>query len=299
MQRKRDDFSKSTKEVLAKRVGYRCSNPICRCITIGANSNPNKSTNIGVAAHISAAAQGGPRYNSKLSTEERTSLNNAIWLCQTCSVLIDKDPDMYSTELLRDWKVQAESASMNEINNPRKVENYNYDELSDDGIDPWIEDFEAEFEKLEQESSVYVDIISLLAACRRTMSWDNRSELKLYSWLEEHSENEISELDINELIVIRKNIIEYLQIHLDMDSDLLNVPLVEYINPCYLLEYIEIHPALTTKEIADSNRINLDSLKSVINRMWEEQKIIPVSKKDDPIKNYENCRWIKNYDNIE
>tara|TARA_B100000929_G_scaffold5347_1_gene4503 strand:+ start:517 stop:705 length:189 start_codon:yes stop_codon:yes gene_type:complete len=56
----RDDFTKKTKEILAKRVGLLCSNPKCKKPTSGPNSDQNKSTNIGVAAHITAASVGGP-----------------------------------------------------------------------------------------------------------------------------------------------------------------------------------------------------------------------------------------------
>ena len=59
----RDDFSEQTKQLLAKRVGYRCSNPNCQKPTSGSNLDPNKATNIGVAAHICAAAPRGPRYD--------------------------------------------------------------------------------------------------------------------------------------------------------------------------------------------------------------------------------------------
>ena len=76
----RDDFSSSTKELLANRVGRRCSNPNCRKLTCGANDDPTKITNIGVAAHICAAAKGGPRFDPNMSTEERKSFYNGIWL---------------------------------------------------------------------------------------------------------------------------------------------------------------------------------------------------------------------------
>ena len=33
----RDDFTSATKELLANRVGRRCSNPACRKLTCGAN----------------------------------------------------------------------------------------------------------------------------------------------------------------------------------------------------------------------------------------------------------------------
>lgn len=74
----RDDFSQGTKDLLAKRVGCRCSNPACRKLTCGANDDPTAFTNIGVAAHICAAAEGGPRYDSAMSSDERKSYENGV-----------------------------------------------------------------------------------------------------------------------------------------------------------------------------------------------------------------------------
>ena len=91
----RDDFDEKTKDLLAKRVGYRCSNPNCRQLTSGPQADSNKSLNIGVAAHITAAAKGGPRYDENISLEERASIENGIWLCQNCAKLIDNDPKRY------------------------------------------------------------------------------------------------------------------------------------------------------------------------------------------------------------
>ncbi|MEL7118124.1 MAG: hypothetical protein AAFO07_01745 [Bacteroidota bacterium] len=94
---------------MAQRVGYNCSNPNCRRPTVGAHTDAKKSTLIGVAAHITAAAQGGPRYNSQLSTPERREIENGIWLCESCARLIDKDEARFPVELLNEWKVNAES----------------------------------------------------------------------------------------------------------------------------------------------------------------------------------------------
>ncbi len=58
----RDNFTKKTIEILAKRVGYICSNPNCKKHTIGPHKEAYKSTSIGIAAHITAASEGGPRY---------------------------------------------------------------------------------------------------------------------------------------------------------------------------------------------------------------------------------------------
>lgn len=104
----RDNFTKKTIEVLAKRVGYLCSNPQCRRHTIGPNSDPEKSTNIGVAAHIEAAAPLGPRYNQSQTEAVRRSIENAIWLCSDCSTLIDKNSADYPVSKLKLWKRDAE-----------------------------------------------------------------------------------------------------------------------------------------------------------------------------------------------
>ena len=116
--RNRDDFSEQTKTLLSNRVGARCSNPDCQRPTFGSNSDPNKATNIGVAAHICAAAPGGPRYDATMTSEERKSPQNGIWLCQSCSKLIDSDTTRYSKETLVAWKTIAEKSSAMELEHP-------------------------------------------------------------------------------------------------------------------------------------------------------------------------------------
>lgn len=104
----RDDFSSTTKVILAKRVGYICSNPNCRKHTIGPNSDPNKAINIGIAAHITAASPGGARYDENLLPSERQSIENGIWLCSNCASLIDRDETTFTVELITDWKNSTE-----------------------------------------------------------------------------------------------------------------------------------------------------------------------------------------------
>lgn len=113
--KRRDDFSKNIIEILAKRVTYCCSNPNCRKPTAGPNENKNKYTNIGVAAHIKAAAPGGPRYDVNMTQEERSDITNGIWLCQSCSKLIDTDEIKYTVEMLYEWKEIAERTSQKAI----------------------------------------------------------------------------------------------------------------------------------------------------------------------------------------
>ena len=104
MTSQRDEFSNATKEVIAKRAGQCCSNPDCHVVTSGPHTEDHKAINLGVAAHITAASLGGPRYNSNLTTEERSSITNAIWLCQKCAKLVDSDIIKFPEEVLIIWK---------------------------------------------------------------------------------------------------------------------------------------------------------------------------------------------------
>lgn len=111
----RDEFSSPTKDLLARRVGFRCSNPGCRQPTSGPQAEPSGSVNIGVAAHITAASPEGPRYDATLTPEQRSAADNGIWLCQTDGKLVDNDAIRYTVEGLRDWKARAEAAAAREL----------------------------------------------------------------------------------------------------------------------------------------------------------------------------------------
>ena len=105
----RDNFNKEIRLALSRRVGDCCSKPGCRNHTSGPHSDPGKVADTGVAAHITAAAPGGPRYDPELTSEERSSADNGIWLCQNHAKLIDSDSATYPEALLKEWKAWAES----------------------------------------------------------------------------------------------------------------------------------------------------------------------------------------------
>ncbi|MFA0542250.1 hypothetical protein [Vibrio sp. 10N.222.52.B7] len=104
---KRHDFLESTKRLLREHVANLCSKPDCRVLTLASKIDNCSLSNVGVAAHICAAAPGGPRYKKEQTEAERKHYDNGIWLCTTCSRLIDVDDGSYSEELLRDWKKQT------------------------------------------------------------------------------------------------------------------------------------------------------------------------------------------------
>ncbi len=104
----RDDFNAKTKETIGEKAGYRCSNPACRRSTIGPALGSGGTINIGVAAHITAASPGGPRFDPSLTPEQRRHESNGIWACQTDGKLIDSDSEHFTVEMLRKWKRSAE-----------------------------------------------------------------------------------------------------------------------------------------------------------------------------------------------
>lgn len=105
----RDDFSPATKDLIAKRSGYICAYPGCRRMTIaGSSDRSSRVTNTGVAAHITAASSLGPRYDSSMSSDERSSESNGIWTCQIHGKFIDDNPSKCTPEEVKRWKIQHE-----------------------------------------------------------------------------------------------------------------------------------------------------------------------------------------------
>lgn len=119
MTSKRDDFTESTKRLIGNRVGWKCSYLGCEQDTVGPSSSDiSKNINNGVAAHICAAAKGGPRYDASMTPEERKSFDNGIWMCRNHAALIDSDHEKYSVEMLKKWKKIAEDNAYKRMSSP-------------------------------------------------------------------------------------------------------------------------------------------------------------------------------------
>ena len=111
----RDNFTEKTKKLIALRAGYRCSKPGCGVLTIGAASDDERTINVGVIAHITAAAPTGPRYDAAFTVERRKHHSNGILLCCTHAKLVDSDVLAFTIEKLREWKRLAERRSFQEV----------------------------------------------------------------------------------------------------------------------------------------------------------------------------------------
>lgn len=107
----RENFNKPIIAMLALRVDNTCSNPECRVITQAPSRKTQGTTKVGEAAHICAASPGGARYSVDMTSAERVAYDNGIWLCSICATLIDREPEQYSVEVLKQWKSEAEASA--------------------------------------------------------------------------------------------------------------------------------------------------------------------------------------------
>lgn len=108
----REEFSREVRIALAERAGHHCSFPGCDAMTVGPSDESETSVSkTGMACHIAAAA-GGPgarRYVKDMPTEERTSIENGIWMCYKHGKLIDTDERRFTIPMLMKWREFAES----------------------------------------------------------------------------------------------------------------------------------------------------------------------------------------------
>lgn len=107
----RDDFTEKTKQQLCSRVGQRCSLPDCDAPTSGPSDESSSAVNnVGVAAHICGAAPGpgSRRYDPNMTSAERSSIENGIWLCCTHARQIDNDDRTWTVAKLKEIKAAAE-----------------------------------------------------------------------------------------------------------------------------------------------------------------------------------------------
>jgi hypothetical protein len=108
----RDEFSERIKRALDFRANHECSFPNCTTTMSGPSlESPDAYVSSGVAAHIHAAAPGpgARRYLDSMSPEERSYIDNGIWLCQNHAVEIDRDEVYYTADRLREMKAAHEA----------------------------------------------------------------------------------------------------------------------------------------------------------------------------------------------
>lgn len=202
----RDNFSQKIKDILAKRVAWKCSFPGCQRPTVGpGNSNNEDVINLGEASHIFAASPGGPRYDDTMSREQRSSIDNGIWLCKSHARIIDIDYVNYSPETIKQWKLIAERTSFELLENLEEEKVILPTTLVAIGSNILIEaiwksanDGIWEFEIVKFVLGEFDNILSFN---------DNKSKLEKYIIIESQGDGRLISGDLNWQLIDNKHII--------------------------------------------------------------------------------------------
>lgn len=108
---KRDPVPQAQEKLLALRSGNACAYPNCGVSLILEAENPGDlDKTIGKVAHICAASEGGPRYDPKMTREERGSVHNLIFLCGPHHDIVDVQLNRHTKEFLVEAKQKHERA---------------------------------------------------------------------------------------------------------------------------------------------------------------------------------------------
>lgn len=101
------DYTPATIKRLSTLSGNQCAEPECVHPLIARDGE----TIIGKISHIEAASPNGPRWNPKMTDDQRRHFENLILLCDECHSIIDNkvNEDKYTVDLLRQWKKNHET----------------------------------------------------------------------------------------------------------------------------------------------------------------------------------------------
>ena len=105
----RESFLKPVRLKLAQRAAYRCAFPGCKRLTIGPGEKADEIEDTGIAAHIYAASEYGPRGQGTLTPDLLRAITNGIWMCGHHADLIDKNTGRrFPVAVLKSWKALHE-----------------------------------------------------------------------------------------------------------------------------------------------------------------------------------------------
>lgn len=100
------------------RSGNRCAYPGCGVdLAIDAKNPGDRPKATGKVAHIAAASPGGPRYDATMTTAERGSAENLIYLCGPHHDAVDSQLEHHTREFLLEAKRVHEEAVERAVRN--------------------------------------------------------------------------------------------------------------------------------------------------------------------------------------
>lgn len=111
-------ISTEVKRKLWASSGGFCANPSCHK-ELFAFSNDGTIVNIEEMAHIIGQKPTGPRGGADMPISQRDEFDNLILLCPTCHTTVDKNPDLYTEDMLKQWKKNHEDSIKALFNIPK------------------------------------------------------------------------------------------------------------------------------------------------------------------------------------
>ena len=107
--RKRRTLKQSTVKMLYALSGNQCAYPECQHPLIARDTELSDAAVVNHICHIHARSDSGPRGKYCLTEEERDSYDNLILLCAHHHAIVDKQPETYTAEILKQWKREHEA----------------------------------------------------------------------------------------------------------------------------------------------------------------------------------------------
>lgn len=99
----------TTRRILDIRSLNQCAFPGCTHTLVEPGVGESSPVIICDVSHIHAVSPGGPRWKESLTNEELNSLENLILLCPRHHRIVDSQPEHYTAEMLRHWKLEHEA----------------------------------------------------------------------------------------------------------------------------------------------------------------------------------------------
>ncbi|MFG2816422.1 ABC-three component system protein [Streptomyces sp. NPDC048410] len=105
----RDPVPKAQEKIVIQRSGDRCAYPSCGiALSIDAKADEDPHKAVGKVAHIRAASVNGPRYDEHMTSEQRGSADNLVYLCGPHHDIVDTQLNYHTVEFLQGIKAKHE-----------------------------------------------------------------------------------------------------------------------------------------------------------------------------------------------
>ena len=105
----RRNYSQRTQRILDIQSLNQCAFPGCTNPLVEPGTRQSSPAVIGDICHIYALSPNGPRGQGGLTEDELNSIDNLILLCPNHHKVVDRQPETYTAELLKQWKEEHES----------------------------------------------------------------------------------------------------------------------------------------------------------------------------------------------